>query len=327
MNSSVCQKVGWVIACVLLLNAALFLYVRHEHTVYSWDYDCYYGICGGFEHYCMTSTHMKFVRDVMGSIRDQEYTAEPVVPAAVAIALGEKLHLFSFSRTAYIMANGNFYLVPALLLLIWFVSILKTNKFSLSFNAIQPAVWFAGALMALLTPALWLPLLRGYPDGGGLVFCFLVMALFVRWRQKQRSISGDTFNWLAIAVLLVGLVYFRRWYLYWILWFWISAGMLCLWDVFEQRRSGLHWSAIFKPRSRAGRRCHCVRRVDVCCLASVCSGAFFIQLRRPLCGLSDVKNPLAVSGKYFFIPGHCHSSCFSSGALLMAFRFRTFASW
>lgn len=246
MKNGICQKVGWVIACVLLLNVALFLYVRHEHTVYSWDYDCYYGICGGFEHYCMTASHMKFVRDVMGSIRDQEYTAEPVVPAAVAIALGEKLHLFSFSRTAYIMANGNFYLAPALLLLIWFVSILKTNKFSLSFNAIQPAVWFAGALMALLTPALWLPLLRGYPDGGGLVFCFLVMALFVRWRQKRRSILGDAFNWLAIAVLLVGLVYFRRWYLYWILWFWISAGMLCLWDVFEQRRSGLHWSAIFK---------------------------------------------------------------------------------
>jgi hypothetical protein len=246
MNRGVCQKVGWVMACVLLLNIALFVYVRHEHTIYSWDYDCYYGICGEFEHYCMTAGHMKFVRDVMGSIRDQEYTAEPVVPAAVSIALGEKLHLFSFSRAAYIMANGNFYLVPALLLLIWLVSILKTNQFSLSFNAIQPAVWFAGTLMGLLTPALWLPLLRGYPDGGGLVFCFLVMALFVRWRQKQRSPIDDVFTWLTIAILLVGLVYFRRWYLYWILWFWIAAGLLCFWDVFEQWRSGLRWPAMFR---------------------------------------------------------------------------------
>jgi len=246
MNYGVRQKIGWGIGCVLLLNVALFAYVRHEHTLYSWDYDCYWGICGRFEQYYMTSTHMKFVHDVLGSIRDQEYTAEPVVPAAIAIALGDKLHLFSFSRTAYIMANGNLYLVPALLLLIWLVSVLKNKEASFSVNAIQPAAWFAGALMALLTPALWLPLLRGYPDGGGLVFCFLVMVLFVRWQQKQRSITDDALAWLAIAMLLVGLVYFRRWYLYWILWFWISAGMLCLWDAFEQRRNGLRWPVIFR---------------------------------------------------------------------------------
>jgi hypothetical protein len=98
--------------------------------------------------------------------------------------------------------------------------------------------------MALLTPTLWLPLLRGYPDGGGLVFCFLVMALFVRWLQKQRSKMDDMLVWLAIAVLLAGLVYFRRWYLFWILWFWISGGMLCLWGAFEQWRNGIRWPAI-----------------------------------------------------------------------------------
>ena len=246
MNRAVCQRIGWVIACVLLLNVAWFGYVRHEHTVYSWDYDGYWATCGQFEHYCMTTSHVKFVRDVLGSIRHDEYTAEPVVPAAVVIALGEKLHLFTFSRTAYIMANGNFYLVPALLLLIWLVSVLQNNEFSLDINAIRPAVWFAGALMALLTPALWLPLFRGFPDGGGLVFCFLVMALFVRWHQKQRSKADDVLTWLVIALMLVGLVYFRRWYLYWILWFWIAAGVLCLWDAFELWRSGSRWQLIFR---------------------------------------------------------------------------------
>jgi hypothetical protein len=252
MNRAVCHKIGWVIACVLLLNVAWFVYVHHEHTLYSWDYDGYWAMCGQFEHFYMTATPVKFVRDVMGSIRDEEYTAEPVVPAAVAIALGEKMHLFSFSRAAYIMANGNFYLVPALLLLIWLVSVLQNNKFSLDINAIRPAVWFAGALMALLTPVLWLPLLRGYPDGGGLVFCFLVMALFVRWHQKQRSKTEDTLTWLAIVILLVGLVYFRRWYLYWILWFWIAAGMLCLWDAFDQWRSGSCRLSVFRRAAMLG---------------------------------------------------------------------------
>jgi len=246
MNRAVCRKIGWIIACVLLLNVAWFDYVRHEHTLYSWDYDGYWAMCGQFEHYCLTATPVKFVRDVLGSIRDDEYTAEPVVPSAMTIALGQKLHLFSFSRSAYIMANGNFYLVPALLLLIWLVSILQNNEFSLNINAIRPAPWFAGALIALLTPALWLPLFRGYPDGGGLVFCFLVMALFVRWHQKQRSPIDDAVTWLAIAILLVGLVYFRRWYLYWILWFWIAAGMLCLWDAFERWRSGSRWPAALR---------------------------------------------------------------------------------
>ncbi len=252
MNRAACHKFSWIIACVLLLNVAWFDYVRHEHTVYSWDYDGYWAMCGQFEHDCLTATHVHFVRDLLGSIRHDEYTAEPVVPAAVAIALGEKLHLFSFSRAAYIMANGNFYLVPALLILIWLVSVLQSNEFNLNINAIQPAVWFAGVLMALLTPALWLPLLRGFPDGGGLVFCFLVLALFVRWRQKQRSMTDDALTWLAIAILLVGLVYFRRYYLYWILWFWIAAGVLCLWEALEEWRSGLRWQVVFRRAAMPG---------------------------------------------------------------------------
>ncbi|MGB7767965.1 MAG: hypothetical protein WBN22_03825 [Verrucomicrobiia bacterium] len=179
-----------------------------------------------------------------------------MVPAAIAIAIGDKLHLFSFSRAAYILANGNFYLVPALLLLIWLVSILQKNEFNLGINAIRPAVWLAGALMALLTPALWLPLLRGYPDGGGLVFCFLIIALFVRWHQKQRSNTDEALTWLAIAILLVGLAFFRRWYLYWILWFWIASGMLSLWDAFERRRNGSHWpAALRRTAALAGGAC------------------------------------------------------------------------
>jgi hypothetical protein len=252
MNRVICQKIGWIMACVLLLNAAWFAYVRDEHTLYAWDYDNYWAICGRFEHLCTTATPVKFVREVLASIRYKDYTAEPVVPAAIAIALGEKLHLFSFSRVSYIMANGNFYLVPALLLLIWLVSVMQSNQFSLDVNSIRSAVWFAGAIIALLTPSLWLPLLRGFPDGGGLVVCFLVMALFVRWRQKQRSRTDDTLTWLAIAIMLVGLVYFRRWYLFWILWFWIAAAMLCFWDAFEQWRGGSRLPSIFARAATLG---------------------------------------------------------------------------
>ena len=184
--------------------------------------------------------------------RGSEYTVEPVLPAVLAIALGEKLHLFTFSRAAYIMATGNFFLVPSLLILIWLVSVMQKNEFSLDFNAIRPAVWFAGVLMALLTPALWLPLLRGYPDAGGLMLCFLILALFARWRQKQRSGVDDALTWLAIVILLVGLVYFRRWYLYWILWFWIAAGVLCFWDMVEQWRGGPRSLAVFRRAAVLG---------------------------------------------------------------------------
>ena len=252
MNRVIYQKIAWVISCVLLLNLALFTYVRNEHTVYAWDYDGYWSICQRLEKLCNPAAPVKFVREVLRSIRYDDYTAEPVVPAAVAIAFGKKLHLLSFSRLTYIMANGNFYLVPALLLLIWLVSVLQNNEFSVNINAIRPAVWFAGGLMALLTPALWIPLLRGFPDGGGLLFCFLVMGLFVRWHQKQRTKKDDVLTWLAIAILLVGLVYFRRWYLFWILWFWIAAGMLCFWDAFEQWRGGSRWPSILGRAATLG---------------------------------------------------------------------------
>ena len=237
MNRAVCLKIGGIIVCVLLLNVVWFHYVRSEHTIYSWDYDGYWAICGRFERKCATAP-VQFVRDVLGSIRNDEYTAEPVVPAAIAISLGEKLHLFSFSRAAYVMANGNFYLVPALLLLIWLVSALRTSRFSPGVDAIPASAWLAGALMALLTPALWLPLYRGYPDGGGLVFCFLITALFVRWRQQRRRALDHLLTWSAIVILLVGLVFFRRWYLYWIIWFWIASGLVCLWDAWEEWRRG-----------------------------------------------------------------------------------------
>jgi len=237
VNRTVCLKIGGIIVGVLLLNLVWFQYVRSEHTIYSWDYDGYWAICGRFEHKCATAP-VQFVRDVLGSIRNDEYTAEPVVPAAIAISVGEKLHLFSFSRAAYIMANGTFYLVPALLLLIWLVSALRTSGFNPGIDGIPPSAWLAGAMMGLLTPALWLPLYRGYPDGGGLVFCFLITALFVRWRQQRRGGLDHLLTWSAIVILLVGLVYFRRWYLYWIIWFWIAAGLVCLWDAWEERRRG-----------------------------------------------------------------------------------------
>lgn len=237
MNRTTCLRIGGILAFVLLLNIVWLRYVRSEHTIYSWDYDGYWAICGRFAEKCSHSP-LHFVRDVLGSIRNDEYTAEPVVPAAVAIALGGKLHLFSFSRAAYILANGNFYLVPALLLLVWLVAGLRTSKFSCDAGVIPPSTWLAGALMALLTPALWLPLYRGYPDGGGLVFCFLITALFVHGRQEPLRAMGRALTWSAIVVLLVGLVFFRRWYLYWIIWFWIASGLVCLWDAWDEWQRG-----------------------------------------------------------------------------------------
>ena len=237
MNRNALYKAIAILIFILLLNGLWYNYVRSENTIYSWDFDNYWGKCWRFLHYFETDPVL-FARAFVHSVRGEDYTAEPILPTVLVLSLGEKLHLFSYSRLSYILVNGNLYLVPSLLLLVWLVSALRRNDFTVSLSGIPAAAWLAGALMALLTPGLWLPLLRGYPDGGGLIFCFLITALFVRWRQQRRGGLDDLLSWLAIVVLLVGLVFFRRWYLYWVIWFWIAAGSVCLWGAYEQWRHG-----------------------------------------------------------------------------------------
>ena len=49
---------------------------------------------------------------------------------------------------------------------------------------------------------------------------------------------GRALTWSAIVVLLVGLVFFRPAYLYWIIWFWIASGLVCLWDAWDEWQRG-----------------------------------------------------------------------------------------
>ncbi|HZL43125.1 MAG TPA: hypothetical protein VFD66_07570, partial [Verrucomicrobiae bacterium] len=271
MNRQLIYKVGALLAAVLLLNLVWFDYVRRESTVYSWDNDGYWAKCWNFERELETNPRL-FVLDTLRSIRNDDYTAEPTIPTALVLSLGAKLHLFSYSRAAYILTNGNLYIIPSLLLVVWLVSALWNQRFSFALESVPPAVWIAVAIMAL-TPALWLPLYRGYPDGGGLVFCFLITGLFLRWHDKPRSPRDELLSWIAMVVLLVGLVFFRRWYLYWILWFWVAAGVVCLWDAWGEWRRGSRTWGIFSHLAK-----FCGAAVSFIVLLAIVSPHFVRQL-------------------------------------------------
>ena len=139
MNRQASYKTIAILIFILLLNGLWYNYVRRENTIYSWDFDNYWGKCWTFLHYFETNPAL-CARAFVHSIRGEDYTAEAILPTVLVLSLGEKLHLFSYSRLSYILVNGNLYLVPSLLFLVWLVSALRSGDFTVSLSGIPAAI-------------------------------------------------------------------------------------------------------------------------------------------------------------------------------------------
>ena len=161
-----------------------FLYIAAEHTVYWWDYGVYQDIA--------TTTAASFAGSSgagfssLWASLSQDYTelfAVPLMPA---------LWLFGTSRLVFIEAMALLFLLPLTL-------VLGKLAARLVPEAAASAFWTA-VLVAVLTPAAWLPILRGFPDAAAALLVALALLAQLRPEDPLRSLRSGA--WLALAMLV-----------------------------------------------------------------------------------------------------------------------------
>lgn len=187
----------------ILLNTLIFtvfasglivIFLHFEHTIYYYDYSGYW--IRSLEFKNMISDPVGLLKEVYLSMADADYTY---------LANLFLLPLMSFA------SSFRFFALAVLLTFIVPLTItLQLIVYSL-FDDIRQGLMLA--LLILFFP-LYFTLLNGTVDTGGVLFIsFLVLIVM----QKERTVSDQ----LVISVLVLLLIFFRRWYLFYVVSFYL----------------------------------------------------------------------------------------------------------
>ncbi len=177
---------------VLLIFATLaiaLLYVSREQTFYWWDLDSYH-----FQAMEVLARFRDSPSDAMQGILaslNQDYSQLYIVPLLpFVLAFGD-------SRIVYITGVVLAYVVPLALL----CGAIATRLISYS---PRPVFW-STVVLALLTPLVWIPSLRGFPDTGGAVLMLLAVWIYLHDLQLRRW-----WQIVGIGIAIAAAILFRR---------------------------------------------------------------------------------------------------------------------
>ena len=253
---------GTMIVAAVVLNLVAIIIVSNSATVYIWD-------VAGFWKSAISQSELlfgnlaSFIKNVITSINTSDYNYLPVVLPALSAKL------FGTSRLIFILSIINFYALPAIYVMSLAsrqllrmgrgegeessaeaksASLASTDTNTASKSAsLASTVSNTAAKSASMASTvsftaafLFLPLVGafssfGFLDIGGLVFCGF--ALFLYFGREE---SKTLFTYGAIGFLLCGMYLFRRWYLVWIIAFFVCSflhqAFLCIKK--EQKAAG-----------------------------------------------------------------------------------------
>lgn len=189
------------------INLFVILFVLNEKCIYFWDYSCFWIKWINFSN--LLANHPLYALSVLyHSIRSDDYNL-----LAVSL-LTPFYYIFSGHRLVYILAITNIYLIPCILVILWFLN----NKVKEFYNIDDYFLFLLFIFFLSLLPQFWVPILFGYISISGIIIIFLIYHIyFSRPLEKQKLQSL-----FIISFLLVLLVFFRRWYAYWVVSFFVT---------------------------------------------------------------------------------------------------------
>ncbi|MFV9505933.1 MAG: hypothetical protein AB4911_15380 [Oscillochloridaceae bacterium umkhey_bin13] len=212
--------VDWLaMAMVSIISITLFVtwYVTQEAKLYYWDDAAYHNMtqAKAVELASLPLRQPAALSDGLTNIwlsTAREYSdfhTLPIVPVML---------LFGDGRLTYILALALFYIVPYVLI---------TAALAARLVPTQPrlAAWF-GMSLALLTPAVWLPTLRGYPD----IAAAALIGLAAWFYLADPRMAGRSQRWL-IGLCLAAAVLFRRHFAYDLITLGLSVGLVTMFVV------------------------------------------------------------------------------------------------
>ena len=191
----------WLLPATLGVSVAAGVfaawYVGQELSVYHWDFRVYWAKAGDLADRLRADPPVGVWHHVRQSTQAEDYGTMPVLlPASVMTVAGN-------GRSVYVPAVAAAYLAAVSAAVGWAaVRLTGGGGFGVGL----------GGVLTLTSPLAWAPVLRGYPDLGGVALGVLALTLYlgrpagaVSWRRV-----------VGVAVLLAGMALYRRWYAFFV---------------------------------------------------------------------------------------------------------------
>jgi len=208
-------SMGWLHRFVILVVPAAFItalvlwHTGYELTAHYWDNANYWLVCSDFSQQ-MQDGPLVASRSFWSSLGDNDYTLLPaVLPSLVMIPAGD-------SRRAYQLAQSLIYGTLVCWTAVAAVRGMRQHSgHTFGLGAAMAVLW-----VTLLCPMLWDATMRGYLDLGGVGLALVIFRLYLTRRPSVITRQQA----LVLAILAVTLVLFRRWYSFWVVAFFATAG-------------------------------------------------------------------------------------------------------
>ncbi|MCA9801324.1 MAG: hypothetical protein KC777_05030 [Cyanobacteria bacterium HKST-UBA02] len=183
---------GWpfVILCALWTGLVCYFYIRGENALYWSDYNYYRYMTWFLKEQTLAGPLLAFLMVLKST--DLTYNllfAVPLLPFAI---------IFGDSRLVFILSSALVYFLPYALLLGSVAGASLSSRDNLSRSLIAGAATMA----ALLVPALWAPVLRGYPDYAAAIPVLATLLIYMRDESLGRRKVVLIGILLALAPLL-----------------------------------------------------------------------------------------------------------------------------
>jgi hypothetical protein len=162
-------KVGLTICLALTIVSIVLLFIGNEHTFYSWDIAAYQNATSDITEVFRRSPGKAITKIQTSFSRDYNllYTL-PLIPFVL---------VFGESRFVYVLSIALIYLLPFSLVMGAIATKLIPEKTRI--------VFWGTAFLTLAIPPIWVPVLRGFPDVGGVLLIALATLIYLRDIQLQ----------------------------------------------------------------------------------------------------------------------------------------------
>ena len=202
-----------IITIFFIISTTIFVYkyVKNESPIYIFDYSGYHEIYKIFSKE-LIETPVKYIRDVISSIRNSDYNCSPI------LLLIPFYLVFNTSRIGYILGSCLLYVVPSIIL-----SIILTKKMILKNdeqnenNKIILTLFIC--IVSFLYTRWWSPTLRGLPDIIAVIPLAIagILSLKFSFIEKQKIYVPVIIGFLMYLCFL-----FRRYFIYAIIGFYVA---------------------------------------------------------------------------------------------------------
>lgn len=198
-----------IFALIALANLVAFFYIKQEQFLYFWDWRNYWTTFISFTDLFRSAPLIAF-EELIWNIRSSNYSNLGtifLIPFGVIFGQSRLVFILSIVAALYGMTIVAYGVFIVLLLNKYYP---KTKNI---LHFVLPLIFFA------FFPPMWSPMLRGDIAIGGLIFCFGVMGIIFYKNPNERGFL----HYIALSAIFLLTFLYRRWYLVWILSFFVSG--------------------------------------------------------------------------------------------------------